>query len=79
MTVRQLIEKLQKMEQNRIVVLAADPEGNHYDTLHDVQQMMYDDDEGEVGYDKLTPELEKQGYGEEDLMPNGKKAVVLWP
>ena len=32
----------------------------------------------EYGYAKLTEELEKRGYSEEDCI-DGEPAVVLWP
>ena len=31
------------------------------------------------GYAELTPELERQGYGEDDIIEGGVRCVVLWP
>lgn len=76
-TVKELIEALQKLDQDSIIVMSSDPEGNSYDTLCSIEPMMYAD--GEIGYDKLTPELKKHGYTEEDLLTDGRKAVVFWP
>lgn len=77
MTVRELIERLKQEDPDRVVVLSQDAEGNGFDTLHTVEAMAYSD--GEVGYQILTPEMKKQGYTEEDLMPDGTPALVLWP
>ena len=76
MTVKELIKKLQKEDPNRIVVLSIDEEGNGFKELADVQTASYQD--GETGLEKLTPELKKQGYSEEDLL-DGTPAIVLWP
>jgi hypothetical protein len=77
MTVKELIERLQKEDPNRIVVLSIDPEGNGYNELRDIATSAYSD--GEIGIEELTPELQKEGYREEDVMEDGHKAVVLWP
>ena len=77
MKIKQLIEKLQKLDQERIVVLASDPEGNRFREIDSVHEYMYN--KGEIGEEKLTPLLIKQGYSEEDVMANGRKAVVLFP
>lgn len=77
MKVKDLIEELKKLDQERIVVLAIDEEGNSFHELVDVATAMYSD--GDTGLEELTPELKKKGYTEEDVMSDGQKAVVLWP
>ena len=84
MTVKQLIKELEKMDQDRIVVLSCDPEGNEYSKLHDIETGMYlplGKYRGEIGLEELTPELIEVGYSEEDVISekDGVKAVVLWP
>ncbi len=77
MKVRELIELLQRQDPERIVILAIDEEGNGFSPVHQVEPAMYLD--GETGLEALTPELEDQGYSDEDVMQGGEKAVVLWP
>lgn len=77
MTVKELIDLLQKEDPTRIVILSIDPEGNGYNELRDVGTSAYS--EGEIGLEELTPDLKEHGYSEEDVMENGQKAVVLWP
>ena len=85
MTVRELIEELRKMDLDRVVIIQKDVEGNGYSPLEDV-----DDEDvyipettwyGERRLAKLTPELEKQGFGEEDVVEEGEgqPAVFLCP
>lgn len=77
MKVRELIALLQQEDPERLVVLAVDEEGNGFSLVHQVSPAMYS--EGETGLEALTPELEDQGYSDEDVMKDGEKAVVLWP
>ena len=77
MTVKELIALLQTCDQDRIVVISRDSEGNGYSELYCVESAMFCD--GEIGLEDLTAELEKLGYGEEDVMEEGKRAVVLYP
>ena len=78
MKVRQLIAELQKLDPNALVVLACDAEGNGYSEFCQVEDnSMFCD--GEVGLEKLTDECERQGFTEDDVMKEGKKAVVLYP
>ena len=84
MTVGQLIKKLEKINKRREVVLQIDSEGNGFHKLEGVDDnAAYDDDLDygiEVGVQKLTKELKKQGFGEEDLAPKGSTpCVVLFP
>jgi len=81
MTVKQLKEKLEKLNENDIVIMSKDAEGNGFSPLSDLSEDSYEETTtayGEVGIRELTPELEKQGYSEEDLN-NGKPCVTLWP
>jgi hypothetical protein len=84
MTVKELIKKLQKIEdQDRIVILQKDPEGNGFYPLSDIDDnSVYDFDNETVHIEKLTPNLIEEGFSEEDLAPddiNTKKALVLFP
>jgi len=78
MKVHELIEQLKKIEPDRDVYLAVDGEGNGFSTLYNIEcAAMW---QGECRPEKLTPELEAQGYGEGDVAPKGSgKVIVLWP
>ena len=82
MTVKELKELLKNVDDNRLVVLAKDEEGNGFSPLADINDNSNYEAEGSwwgsVGIEKLTPELIKRGYTEEDL-GNGVPALVLWP
>lgn len=82
MTVKQLINLLKKEDQDRIVILSKDGEGNSYSPLDSFYKCSYRADStwsGEIGLEKLTTELEKSGYSEEDVISDGEPALVLYP
>jgi hypothetical protein len=76
MTVKELIEQLQKEDPDRLVVLSSDSEGNSYSELYSLRTGAYS--KGEVGLETLTEEDEEAGYGEEDVL-NGEPAIILHP
>jgi hypothetical protein len=77
MKVKELIEKLKKFDPEKLVILSKDSEGNYYDTLWEIDDgHTYKDNY--IGYAKITPELKKQGYDEEDIM-EGEPCIVLYP
>ena len=79
MTVEELISQLSRLDPQALVILQRDPEGNGYAPLSGAEgNGAWDNDEREYGYARLTPELEKRGYSEEDCI-EGVPAVVLWP
>lgn len=82
MKVRELLSTLMDLPQDAIVVMSSDGEGNSYSPLSDViRDHVYAADStwsGEIGFAKMTPELEADGYGEEDLL-DGVPCVVLYP
>jgi len=82
MTVKELIEQLKEVDQDRIVVMSRDPEGNGFSPLSGVETCAYSEDNGygETGLepDDLNDELREQGYTEEDIS-DGQPAVCLWP
>ncbi len=80
MKIKQLIAILSKMDQERIVVLQIDSEGNGYNSCRGADDnAVYDGkDNGQVSIETLTKALEKQGFSEEDL-GTGKPCVVLYP
>jgi len=76
MKVKTLIKELQKCDQERIVIMASDSEGNNYSPIDDVYTGAYDS--GEFGMEELTEKDKKDGYTEEDII-DGKKAVCFYP
>jgi len=80
MTVKELIERLREIDQDRIVVMSMDPEGNGFFPLGDLETYAFtkEDGCGEIGIEELTDELREQGYTEEDIK-EGQPAVCLWP
>lgn len=66
-------------EGNRVVVVASDEEGNDHSLVNAHWLSAFDADSGEIGIEELTPELVKDGYGEEDVMDGGTPALILSP
>ncbi len=82
MTVKALIKLLQAADPNRIVIMSSDAEGNSYSPLSSLGTAAYRADttwSGEVGLEKLTSTLRKEGYTEDDLLEGGKPALILQP
>lgn len=82
MKVKELKKLLEKVDDNRIVILQKDGEGNGYSPLEGISdEENYKADStwsGEVGFEKLTPALKKAGYCEEDVL-EGEPACILFP
>lgn len=82
MKVSELISKLEAADPNATVVLSKDEEGNGFGPLQEVEiENSTCVDQGyeiQIGLHHLTPELEKAGYTDEDVL-KGDGAVVLWP
>lgn len=80
--VKDLIKLLQDEDQDRIVVMSKDGEGNGYSPFSGLSTAAYVADStwsGEIGLEKLTEADKKAGYSEEDVKHGGEKAIVLWP
>lgn len=82
MKVGRLKELLKNIDNDRIIVLSRDSEGNSYSPLAEIDDSYVYVAEttwsGEIYIDKLTPELVKLGYSERDVA-DGDPALVLWP
>lgn len=84
MTVRELVEQLQKMDPDRLVVVQKDAEGNGYSPLEGADDNAAYTAEttwsGEVGKQVLTKEDRAAGFTKEDLARNGAvPCVILYP
>jgi hypothetical protein len=78
MIVRKLMDILENCNPDAEVVMAGDPEGNYYSHVGSVDEDLYINEDGEVGFNCITPELREQGFTDEDLI-TGKECVVLIP
>lgn len=82
MKVKELKKLLEDVSDDRIVILQKDAEGNGYSPLEGIDdESSYQAETtwcGEVGIERLTPELKKDGYTEEDVV-DGEPALVLYP
>jgi len=76
MTVKELKDILFELDDDLIIVLSRDPEGNGYAKAETHEEMVYRS--GEVGYSELTTTLRAEGYTDEDII-SGARALVLWP
>lgn len=83
MKVKELIALLQEEDGEKEVIMSSDGEGNSFSPFADFgNQNTYVADctwSGEMGFSELTPELEKDGYSEEDIRTDGVPALVLYP
>lgn len=82
MTVKELIERLQNEDPDRIIICQKDSEGNGYSPLSDMWTAGYKATstwDGEVGMEKLTDEERKIGFTDEDVIKDGVPALVLVP
>lgn len=82
MTVKQLIQALQKEDPNRLVVCSSDAEGNSYSPLYHIDRAAYLANtpwSGEVGLENLTAADRRAGYSEEDVCNGGVSALILVP
>ncbi len=79
MKVSELIAILEDIDPDTLVIMSADSEGNYYNKLSEVDEVVFDKREQEIGYSELTEELEEAGYGEEDIIEDGVPAVCFWP
>ena len=82
MTVGELREQLIGVHESTLVVQSKDSEGNSFSPTAEIGHSMYRAESsyyGDIGLKRLTPDLEKQGFTEEDVMKDGVSAIVLWP
>lgn len=85
MQLNEFIKKMQEVEAevggDVLVLLSCDEEGNRYGDFGGVgwgHTCEKDGREYEIGYGVITPELEEQGYTDEDLI-EGEPCIALYP
>ena len=82
MTLEQLrheLAKVQHLPGDKLVVLAASPEGAHYSPVHLVTEGLYEGDDN-VGQFYLPEDLRQHaGEGFEQAPKGARQAVVLFP
>ena len=83
MKVKELIKLLKKEDQEKLVIMSSDGEGNSFSPLSDFGDADCYLAEctwaGEMGYSKLTKKLRDEGYGNEDILVGGVPALVIYP
>jgi hypothetical protein len=86
MKVKDLIVELQSCDPEALIVMSSDAEGNMYAPLAEFSDAyMYVPESpywGEIFLRELTPELESEGYSEEDIYEGSEDSwpcVVFWP
>lgn len=78
MTVKELKDLLLDVDEDRVVILSMDSEGNSYSPMSKSYGLnMYKDNE--IGLEELTPRLEAMGYSDEDVLEEGEPSVVFYP
>jgi hypothetical protein len=84
-TVKEFIEELQKYPEDYVVITSRDAEGNGFSPVADLGDGAYVPNSsysGDLALLRLTPELKREGYTEEDLPdPNDTSfpCVCIWP
>jgi len=83
-TVGELIKELQKYDENKIVFLASDEEGNSFSPFYfiDDNAVINLKTNDYMGILRLTEDLQEQGFTEEDFAETNKQnvpAIILYP
>ena len=79
MKVKDVVGALLECDQEAIVIISIDAEGNSYDPLYLIEKgMNWNERWQEVGYQELTDDMRNRGYGEDDVV-EGIPAVVFYP
>ena len=81
MTVKELKELLNSFNDNDIIIMGQDSEGNGFSPLSAIEKVSYEAEStwsGIVGIRELTPEHIEVGYSEDDLLENGVDAIALY-
>jgi hypothetical protein len=85
MKVKELKKLLEIVDDERIIILQKDAEGNGYSPLIEIDaEVNYRADStwsGDIGFEKLTADLRKQGYSDGDIVSGdgAEPAVVFVP
>ena len=79
MTVKELKEALENLDDSLPVYMSTDPEGNGFRELYSIESENCGVDAGDHYYLCLTPEMEKEGFTEEDVWKDCPLCIILWP
>jgi len=83
MKVKELIRLLKQEDQEKLVIMSSDGEGNSFSPLADFGDtdyyLAYSTWSGEIGYSKLTEKQKAEGYGDGDILAKGVLALVIYP
>ena len=82
MKVKELIKILKEVDPDRLVIMSRDSEGNNHSSLYNYWLGAYEDESpwgGNVGLEYLTEEDKDLGYTEDDVLVNGRPAIIFVP
>lgn len=81
MKIKDLKVFLDRYDPELEVIVSGDGEGNSYDILRSIDTGRFEDEyySIRIGLEKLTPELEEQGFSDDDVLTNGKPCIILYP
>jgi len=81
--VKKLKKMLEKYDDNYVVALSSDSEGNGYSFLCEIEDNAVFNSSGEyIGIRELTSDLIDRGFSDEDLADkksSNKNAIILYP
>jgi len=80
MLVKELIELLQEQDQDSLVIMSKDGEGNRFSPFSDLGDYLYTPDSTWSG-SILNPEDQDEYHEDDwsDMLANSQAAVCLWP
>ena len=78
MTVKELRKILKECDDDAVVLIPVDDDYDGFEEVEAIETGMAIDDDGIIGIPVLTEELERAGYGEDDVV-DGPDCVILNP
>ena len=76
MIVKELKEQLENVDDNAIIFLSLDLNGDYYDEISGCECLKRKN--GKIGFAELTDELKESGYTTKDIIKDGKECIVLY-
>ena len=78
--VRDLKKIIKNMDDDALIVISIDPEGNAYRPIVDHSpQYSYDENSQEIGLTSIDESMKLAGYTEDEVMEGGEPCLLLWP
>lgn len=76
--VKDLKKALKGLDDESIVIISKDSEGNYYSPLFTISIGTYSSESGDVGIAELTDEYREIGYTKKDVI-KGESCIILYP